>query len=548
VNYLKRKASEGHFVAAVIDRVRDALPATSDRDWDGMWETAQASGEPDRDLSCCGRGGPDFGLGLPSMNGHSPFQQAPATTRPDLGESHYSPLPAVAVATAEPVTLTVNLPDAFWAALPVLGHIRAAAWNRCGSADAVLHATLARVAAMWPPFLRLDTGVSPASANYYTTLCGPPGTGKSIASDVATELLPRLARYTGLAQLPDEAAQFADCMPLGSGEGLAELYFTAQLEDVPGGKKRIVKRKTKDHAYVFADEGEKLAKMLERSGATIGEALRSAWMGATIGQSNASVETTRVLPKGSYALGLVIGFQPSTIGALLADASGGTPQRFTYAASQDPAIPREVLPWPGALALDWGAVMPQNLSELWGMPPFPFAAEVQQEVRDSRLARMQAREEPPPYAEHGLLTRAKMAALLAVLAGQHEVDAQLWGLSKVMWDTSCAVRDSMLAYGAQQAAGREWHLRKTLAGRQVEVETATDAARHGRTLARAVRSAGRHVHKNACGGCTRTCVNRTMASGYRKVITTDEVIAALLEASVIEMDGDGYKAGPESPG
>jgi hypothetical protein len=506
---------------------------------------------------------------IASMNGHAPALNDAAplyVLNPDgtptgqvihpSANRHVPVQQQAPVATAEPVMLTVNLPDEFWAALPALGHIRAAAWHRCGSADAVLHATLARVAAMWPPYLRLDTGIAPASANYFTCLCGLSGTGKTIAADVAGDLLPKLVRpwggqdVTAMAYPGDPVPQpgwdtFADNMPLGSGEGLAELYFTTRLEEPPGGKgkPRTVKAKTRNHAFVFADEGEKMAKMLERSGATIGEALRSAWMGALIGQANASVETTRVVPKGSYALGMVIGFQPSTIGPLLADGASGTPQRFTYAAAADPSIPELPPAWPGELAIAW----PPGLSLLGSL--FPFAPAVQAEVRAARLARARGREEPEPYSEHGMLTRCKMAALLAVLAGAQQVDGYLWELSAVLWETSCAVRGLMLAYGAQQAAAAEWHVRQTMAGRQVEVEGATDAARHGRTLAKAARSAGRHVHKAACaGGCTRSCVMRTMASGYRKEVTVDEVIAVLLEAGVIEAHGDGYKPGPESPG
>ena len=481
-------------------------------------------------------------FGAADSNGQNP--PGPNIHDPQLGDGGNVFLPG----SAPYVAASLNLPESFWEALPVLRHIRQAAHCRCTSADAVLGAVMARLAAMWPPWYRIDTGSkNPASANLYVVPAGMPGLGKSTATSPARALLPYLVHYNGLMTAPGgdrgPHPSFADGLPLGSGEGLAEMYMTAVVIRDEKGKSHTERHKTRDHAFVMLDEGGALAAALQRMGSTIGPTLRSAWVGETIGQSNASAETTRRVPEGSYSLGMVIGFQPSTAGLLLADSAAGTPQRFVYMHAADPSVPDEACGWPGPLKIAW----PSRISDVYGWDDLLFgvADPVKREIREQLLARLRGKVQAEPGAEHDNLTRAKLGAILAALDGRMFLDEEIWALTGVMWQTSCAVRDWLAGWGTAQAQQAEQWARQIGAGRKVAEAEALDQ----RVMYCACRSAGRHVHKKACpGGCKRRCITQALSGNARKTITVDEVIDQLLATGVIQTAGDSYIPGSMTPG
>jgi hypothetical protein len=160
-------------------------------------------------------------------------------------------------------------PDDVWQARPELDHIRRAAHSRGRSADAVLVATLARIAADTPHTVRLPAIVgAPCGLTIIAAISGPPGSGKSTAANIATELIP--------AQVLKPEC---DGVPPGSGEGFIELLFDWVTEPDPDtGKKTRVHRQTRHNAYMYVDEGEVLTKLAGRqSGATLLPLLRSAF-------------------------------------------------------------------------------------------------------------------------------------------------------------------------------------------------------------------------------------------------------------------------------
>jgi hypothetical protein len=240
-----------------------------------------------------------------------------------------------------------TLTDDFWLAREELGHIRQAAHARGRSADLVLGATLARLSAMVDPGLRLDTGLAEASLNLYVAAIGRSGIGKTAGARAAKELVETPDHLVGYA--------FQDGIPVGSGEGLVEAYFGWEMvetgETTRDGKPKLTKVKTqvRRHVFAFVDEGQALTATMDRSGTTIGPILRSMWTGELAGQANAREETTRVLEAGSYALGVVIGFQRATAGPLLDDAGAGTPQRFVWLSATDPSLPDDQPEHPGQL-------------------------------------------------------------------------------------------------------------------------------------------------------------------------------------------------------
>jgi hypothetical protein len=442
-----------------------------------------------------------------------------------------------------------NLPEEFWRARPELEHIRQAAWSRGCSPDALLHAVLARVASQCSPLLRLDAGLEPASLNYYAALLGGPGTGKTTANSTARGLVPA-PMFPGGGPVP----WFLDSRPLGSGEGLAELFMervSIEVADGKGGtKQQKVRRPVRRGALVFADEGESLAVMMQqRSGSTIAEALRRGWMGETLGQSNASEETTRVVPPLSYSLGVVIGFQFEPAAVLLDRWRFGDPQRFCFATATDPTMPPEQPRWPGPLhdptELDWpGGVVFLAESEPI-VVGFPTA--VRTEIWHWRRRLVQGETVASALDEHWPLSRMKMAGLLALLAGRTEATEEDWALSAALWDTSCAARNAVLTYQRQRAAQAAQQKTESAVGRQ----RALDEDAHSRALWRVAAKVARRVHGHAGthddGWCTRRCLSQALAGRDREHTTVDEATEGAVSQGWLVAEGDRFRPGESKP-
>ncbi|MUL40396.1 bifunctional DNA primase/polymerase [Streptomonospora sp. PA3] len=363
-----------------------------------------------------------------------------------------------------------NLPDSFWESRESLRHIRQAAHSRTSSADVVFYATLARMSAMVDYRTRVDTGVKePASLNLFVAVVGSSGAGKTSGVSGVRKLMPAPADL-----------DFRDGLPMGSGEGIAEAYYgTVWEEDPSGGTKKdgtpkvvSVRKQVRWNCFFSLDEGENLTKQLERSGTTIGPTLRSAWVGDLLGQANARQETTRVLPRGEYALGALIGYQQETAAALLDDSAAGTPQRFLFCSATDPSIPDKRIPHPGELS---GYLLgPDNSFVDTG----PLTLEFPEDLKDEMFREMRSYATGEavienPLDSHRSLMRAKVAALLALLDGRVEVTREDWDLSGVVWETSCAVRDSVVSYNLAEKTKRE----EAATRKRVETERRLEVAR-----------------------------------------------------------------------
>jgi len=416
----------------------------------------------------------------PAMESLDPFAPLTRSGRSALPTSSST----APVSPGQPApTAGLTLPEEFWAARPVLAHVRRAAYARAVSGDVLLYSLLARLASLWPHTVQLHTGIGTgASANLYAAVVGPSGSGKSSGVGVARDLLPVPHWLAG--------ADYAEDWPLGTGEGIAESYMGQKRvpvddksTDVKTGlpKMHSVRTQVRHNALLHADEGEVLTRMLERAGATIGETLRRGWVGGTIGQSNGRAETTRIVKAGKYSLGLVIGFQAETAQPLLADVAAGTPQRFLWCWALDASTPDQPPEHPGPLTTVWrpptpdpGWIIGDPFSDV-DQTPVSFAPEIVDELGREHRARLRG-EEGAQLAEldaHRPLMLAKVAALLAQLDGRRQVDAGDWKLARVVWDTSCAVRDHVVELG-RRAAGKA---RAADVGRHVERESAAESAR-----------------------------------------------------------------------
>ncbi|GAA3256024.1 hypothetical protein [Streptomyces lavendulae] len=336
------------------------------------------------------------------------------------------------------------LPEDFWSARPVLKHIRGYAHAAGCSGDVLMHSCLARLSGMLPHNIQASSGIGGrASLNLFVATVGGPGAGKSTGASLNRGLL------------PSKDPEFRDGLPVGSGEGIAEAFMgtveeeTGEVRRSRGGAEtpvmRRVRRQVRHNAFFYIDEGQILAKLGERSGSTLGETLRRAAVGETLGQTNASEERTRYIEAGTYSLGLLIGFQPSTALPVLADSSTGTPQRFLWGWAEDPAIPDLPPAMPGPLPdLDC-------LRSRWDPLDITFPQRVREMLWRERVLRNRGELHVPELDGHAGLIKVKVSALLALLDGRYVVTEADWELAEVMWDASCAVRDSLLARAHREA-------------------------------------------------------------------------------------------------
>jgi hypothetical protein len=305
--------------------------------------------------------------------------------------------------------------DPVFDATPVLAHIRQAAHSRMLSAPGLLLTTLARIAVEVPETTMLPPVVGGrASLNCGVALVGASAAGKSSQFDVSRELLGPVG----------EDQKWVERVP-GSGEGLVDTYLDAPIKDpTTGQKSRPLIADPRRLFYV--DEIGMLGAIKDgRSGSTIGPTLRSLLTGGPLGQENATIERRRYVPAGAYRAALVVGVQPTASDVLLNeyDVGVGTPQRLAWVLMADPTIPDEPVAWPGAIG--------------WWPPSWPaevaYPEHVQQTVRDAARARARGdAAEADELSGHALLTRLKVAALLAFLHDEVEISDQWWTLAGVI--------------------------------------------------------------------------------------------------------------------
>ncbi|WP_186355759.1 bifunctional DNA primase/polymerase [Streptomonospora sp. PA3] len=335
-----------------------------------------------------------------------------------------------------------NLPPQFFEARPELRALRDHAHAEASSADVAFYSSLAEIAGSVHKDLKMVTGIKgEAALNLIVCPVGESGDGKS-SNDNALDEIPESNRFTG---------------PIGSGEGLIEAYFEWVEETVPGAgsKTKTVKKKKKvrSNAFFFQDEGEQLFATGDRKGASIFPTLRSMWSGAKTGAKNATVETTRSLDKGSYAFGAVIGLQPVIVRRLLTETheGAGTTQRFLFCKTTDPSIPdvppeKPEVPQP-FLGWDHAGWMP--------MPVVTFPESITEDLRRIQVMRNRGEREYKRFYAHHMLTRCKVAAILALWNHRTEVDIEDWLLAGVAVDTSANVRDEQVAIAGKAAEERE---------------------------------------------------------------------------------------------
>ena len=441
------------------------------------------------------------------------------------------------------------IPEEFWAARPELQHIRQAGHSRTRSGDVALLSVLTRLSSLVSHRIRADTGIAGfASLNLFGGIIGPSGIGKSTGVEVADLLLPA-----------PEDLDFRDGLPLGSGEGLAEVFMGIVEEETGEVRKRggtetpvtvTVRKQVRHNSFFYVDEGATITRLMkERSGSTLGETLRSAAVGQTLGQTNASKDTSRYIPSGSYSLGLLVGFQPETVAPLFDEVAEGTPQRFVWVQVIDPAIPDVPPPWPGELTAWRQAATAPPGTEASRFVLVSFDESIKAELRAADLAKVRGHLDPSEFNQldsQAPVMRVKLASLLAILAGRRHVMPEDWRLAQLLWEASCATRDAVLEYSAAQRRAEQERRTTARIEEEVRVDHAkqlAEGARADRAVERLALRLGALVHEQ--GPQTRKAV-RARIAGRDKKYLSDAIAYAVLREWVVEEDGR-FVPGPVPP-
>jgi hypothetical protein len=435
---------------------------------------------------------------------------------------------------AEPAA---NLPEQFWSARPLFRHVRQAAWSRTISADAVLGVMLVRAAFHLDHRIVLPAIVGRFSPlNLFAGIAGPSGTGKGSANDAGLELLGVPRNAIGYRTIE---------LPAVSGEGLIRGFCESVAKEEGKGSEL---RQVYDGAFIRVDEGELLAKLgKERSGSTLWQVLRMAWSGEALGFGNASADR-RVprIPPLSYRLCVVLGIQPNIAREILADVDGGTPQRFLWCNTIDPAVPLTPPRWPGPIEWDapqWGDGR-QALDLVFGTKRrvLEVASSITAELREAQHAKV-AGHGDGGMDSHAGLNRLKIGAVLAALDGRLCVNDDDWELAGMVLATSDAVRAGMAASirASEQQAEDGRNFRSAVRAGIEEVSRLGSA----NAVERVAGVVGRYVHRNHGGGefATKKQVRYAVA-GQDRTYVNAAIELAIRQRFIVD-DGLG-RFGPGS--
>jgi hypothetical protein len=375
-----------------------------------------------------------------------------------------------------------QLPASFWDGDVTLRNIRDYAWsadNPC-AADALLGCLLARVATA----THFQTTVNGSSLNYFVAIVGASGTGKTTANQYAGKLLPNIGTKI-------------DGRPVGSGEGLIEAYLRKA-----GDNKE--KTQIETAALFYVDEGETFIRGTKRDASTTLGTLRSAWSGAVLGQQNASKETTRLLPVGSYRMALIMGFQPEYIAELINDDAAGTPQRFLLVSSIDKRIPDVAEKWRGTLDIRQA-----------GSGAMHVDSEILRIIRGTQVRIRRGEIARDRQDTHIDLMQLRTAALLSLLCGSNDgVTNQWWNLAGLMTENSRKI------IGALQDEYRRVDNDKMTARAEQRIQTDEMLAEHN--MKRIAHNLGKMAHKN--GANTFEGLRRNLAKRDRNYADLNDAI------------------------
>lgn len=418
--------------------------------------------------------------------------------------------------------------EAFWAARPLLAAVRDFARARRVGPWALLGAVLARAAASVPPSVVLPpTRGADASLNVFVALCGESGSGKSATMEAAREFLDA----TG------GTADFLETSP-GSGEGLLAAYVYNRQER--GKAPEVVQIRLS--VLLDADEVGSLGALAARTNSTLLPFLKSAWVGRPLGTQNAEAARLRRLGAHRYRLAVVAGVQPARAGAILDDEAGGFPQRWLWLPTYDPGMlgrgvaAPEPPPWawpvpaPRVEVDDEHGVVSWPLRRSMTLPDEAVSAILDAAEAQNRPIGARARAgESAGLDGHALLSRAKVAALLALLDGRGEaVTAEDWQLSGVVLAVSDRTRAAVIRARTEDNQRAE-DRRAARVGRSAAIAADSQAETHTVRCMAAIR---RKLTAPEVGeGTTANALGKALGGRHKPVLT--DALARLVESGEV---------------
>lgn len=427
----------------------------------------------------------------------------------------------------------------FWASREVLRAVRSYSRARRIGRWALLGAVLARAAAEVPPSVVLPpTRGTAASLNLYVGLCSESGGGKSAAMGTAAEVLD----VRGGAG-PLETS-------LGSGEGLLAAYVHVQKEK--GQAPRVVQHRA---SVLFdVDEVGSLGALAARTNSTLLPFLKSAWSGRLLATQNADAERLRRVEAHAYRLAVVAGVQPKHAGTILDDDGGGFPQRWLWMPTYDAEMPsraeevsrpspyRWQVPGVPVEVADDGTVTVQR-SRPMELPAEAVAAILDAAEVANRPIGAPAVAGTSVLDGHALLSRAKVAALLALLDGRgQEIAADDWRLAGLIMRVSDHTRASVVSVRGAEAS-RDADRRAIRQGRSSfiarEAEEDTRAARVMSRLLDGIRDKGRER-----GGPVPLGEVRKLANSRDRDVVPEALERLTATGQVIAEEGTGGNGRP----
>lgn len=309
---------------------------------------------------------------------------------------------------------------------------------------AFLLVTLTRIAAASHP-ITVDAGLGETPLNTFLVLVGDSGMGKDTVINKSANAYSM--ERTGFPQEPQ-------ARPLGSGESLVSAFVPPVVDkDDPAPKPnpRVLFTET---------EISNAETLMKRDGATLRANLLKLYSGSTVG--NATKNSVDTVAGGTYSTGLIIGAQRGKVGALLDNPDDGLPHRFVWTELLDPNLPEQV---PG---------YSPNLEVV----QFPRAGAVIQACNTARtlVSRNSRLRLEKGYTggldSHLLLTRVRIAALLAVFSGH----AEEHGFTDDDWRRAGA----LVAYSKKVRESCNERLQTSAVVKQIEREEAEYAERRRR--------------------------------------------------------------------
>ncbi|MGW3352564.1 bifunctional DNA primase/polymerase [Nonomuraea rubra] len=433
------------------------------------------------------------------------------------------------------------LPEDFWQARPLFAHVRQAAYSRLIAPDGVMAAVLIRAATALDYRVLLPAVVGrPAALNLFGALAAGSGGGKGASLDAAAELVP--FANTQNHRIIEVSA--------GSGEGLVKKFF-ARVEEKDSNNKPTGNWQWEQQVegmYLRVDEGSLFGPLSQRKGQTTVEMLRQAWSGERLGGSYASEDRGHQLAPHTYRMCLIMGIQPEIAGFLFDDVHGGLPQRFLWLAVQSPEMPDlDNIPMhPGALTWHPPVVDARHLTgrvNNMARHLLDIAPEVAREIRAAHLDQVTGRAAADPLDGHANLSRLKVAAVLAALDDHLGVRVEDWELSRVVMDTSRAVRRWM----QQRVQATDAATRKARNVAHAEREVLAESAKETAKLTRMAKRAHRYVDQLTSAGqkATKREINKRFGGSEKPLL--EDALDHALGLDWIRRDGDVFVLGESMP-